>query len=149
MKLSPSPLYFSLLLGLSGLLWAGAAYSERPDAPRTQDLLIGELGCNSEFGLFLTFQGTADIVSQEITMNLDGRPGIEACLTTVPEEFAAHAMALGCSTRTATHVPPAGSEDPSEAVSITDFSCAGKRAEVVATMAELSSSVLSFDVPSP
>ena len=148
MRLFHTPLSFFLLLGL-GLLWAGAAYSDRPDVRRARALLIGELGCNSEFGLFVTFQGTADILSQEVTMNLDGRPGIEACLTTVPEEFAAHAMAFGCTTRTATHVPPAGSEDPSDAVSITDFACAGRRAEVVATMAELSSSVLSFDVPSP
>ncbi len=148
MKLSHTPLYVALVLALV-LVWAGASHSERPHARPTQDLLIGELGCNSQFGLFLTFQGTADILSQEITMNLDGEPGIEACLTTVPEEFAANAMALGCTTSTASLGPPAGSENPTEAVSFVDFACAGKRDEVVATMAELSSGVLSFDVPSP
>jgi hypothetical protein len=148
MKLSHTPLYVALVLGLA-LVLAGASHSERPNAKRKQDLLIGELGCNSQFGLFLTFQGTADILSQEITMNLDGEPGIEACLTTVPEEFAANAMALGCTTSTASLVPPAGSENPNEAVSIVDFACAGKRDEVVATMAKLSSSVLSFELPQP
>ena len=148
MKLSHTPLYVALVFGLV-LMWAGASHSKRPNAQRTQDLLIGELGCNSQFGLFLTFQATAGILSKEVTMNLDGEPGIEACLTMVPEEFSAHAMGLGCNTSTASLAPRAGSPDPAEAVSIVDFACAGKRDRVVATMAELSSKVLSFELPPP
>ena len=148
MKLSHTSLCIALVLGLA-LVWAGASHSERPHAQPMQDLLIGELGCNSQFGLFLTFQATADILSKEVTMNLDGEPGIDACLTMVPEAFAAHAMGLGCNTSTASLAPRAGSPDPAEAVSIVDFACAGERDEVVATMAALSSRVLSFELPPP
>ena len=148
MKLSHTLLYVSLVLGLA-LMWASASHSERPKTQRNQGLLIGELGCNSGFGLFLTFQGTADILSKGLTMNLDGSPSIEACLSTVPEEFAARAMGLGCNTSTASLAPRAGSPDPANAVSIVDFACAGTRDEVVATMAALSSSVLSFELPPP